>query len=115
MTGKYPERSKLARLRDRPPDVAEWPSAPISSSARARRLLARGVGVEDGDDLLGVAAEQPELGGGEGGAERGDRLGEAVLVGHDAVDVALDEDARGCVSRIVVRARSSPYSVCPFT
>ena len=36
--------------------------------------------------------QQPELHGREGGPERGDRLGESVLVRHQAVDVALDDE-----------------------
>jgi hypothetical protein len=60
-----------------------------------------------------VALSSPELGG-ECGAEGGDGLGESVLVGHQAVDVALDDD-RAVRLRIAARARSRAYSVCPFT
>ena len=35
----------------------------IISSRRARGLLAGGIGVEERHDLVGVAPQQPELGG----------------------------------------------------
>src|SRR4029453_11587896 len=57
-----------------------------------RRLLTGSVGVEEGDDLVAVASQEPELGWREGGAERGDRAGEPVLMAHEAVDVALHEE-----------------------
>src|SRR2546425_606912 len=54
-------------------------------------LASGGVGVEEQDRVVAVAPEEAELRGGEGRAQRRDRLGEAVLVGHEAVHVALDQ------------------------
>ena len=56
-----------------------------------RGLLARRVGIEEGDDLVAVAAQEGELRPGECGAERRYRLRKPVLVRHQTVDVAFDE------------------------
>src|SRR3989441_127216 len=74
---------------DRP---REAPGRRLEQLLRAlRRPLAGGVGVEKSHDLVAVAAQERQLRGRERRAERGHRLGEAVLVRHEAVDVALDE------------------------
>ena len=57
-----------------------------------RRLLARRVAVEAEDRGRGEAPEQAELGLGERGAERRDRLAEPGLVERDHVHLPLDDD-----------------------
>ena len=57
-----------------------------------RRLLSRRIGVEERDDLVAVTLQQPELHRGERGAQRGHRLREAVLMRHQAIDVAFDDE-----------------------
>ena len=81
-----------ARARDRPAEALDVRAVGHQLLDAARRLLAGRVGVEEGDDLIGVAAQQRELRRGEGGAECRHRLAEAVLMRHQAVEVALDED-----------------------
>src|SRR6266404_5730737 len=94
---RHPDR-QVSRLleapgaRDGPAQVLQVHHVVHHLLEPARGLLSSGVGVEEGHHLVGVATQQPELGGGEGGAERGHRLAEAVLMGHEAVEVALDED-----------------------
>ena len=55
-------------------------------------LLAGGVDVVGERDAVGVAGQQPDLVRGERGAEAGDDVLEARLVGHQRVRVALDDD-----------------------
>ena len=55
-------------------------------------LAAGAVAIEAEHGRLGEAAEEGDLLGGEGRAERGDGLAVAALVHHDDVDVALDDD-----------------------
>src|SRR5262249_54461857 len=81
-----------ARARHRPAEVREIHRVGEHLLEPRRRLLAGGVGVEEGDDFVGVTAEEPELRVREGGAEGGDRLDEAVLMRHEAVEVTLDDD-----------------------
>ena len=57
-----------------------------------RRLGARAVCVEKEYHLVRVPAKYPEVRDRQGGPEHGHGLGEAVLVGHQAVDVALDQE-----------------------
>src|SRR3989475_729905 len=52
-----------------------------------RRFAAGRVGVEEQYRLVAVALEEAELRRSEGRAQRGDRLGEAGLVGHEAIHV----------------------------
>src|SRR2546428_84037 len=56
-----------------------------------RRFAAGRVGVEEQYRLVAVALEEAELRRSEGRAQRGDRLGEAVLVGHEAIHVPFDQ------------------------
>ena len=69
-----------------------------------RRLLTRAVGVEEEDGLVGVAAQEPELLRRERGAEDRHRLPEAVLVRHQAVDVALDQERAPRLRHALARA-----------
>src|SRR5438128_168213 len=62
----------------------------LGGLARAQRRLLR-VGVEEQYRLVAVALEEAELRRSEGRAQRGDRLGEAVLVGHEAIHVPFDQ------------------------
>src|SRR5437870_3364923 len=68
-----------------------------------RRFAAGRVGVEEQYRLVAVALEEAELRRSEGRAQRGDRLGEAVLVGHEAIHVPFDQQRT--VLRLHRRAR----------
>src|SRR6266849_6480594 len=80
-----------ARARDGPAEVPDVHDVREHLLEAAGGLDARGIGVEDADDFLRVAAQEGELGGREGGAEGGYRLGEAVLMGHETVEIAFDD------------------------
>src|SRR5712691_3807936 len=56
-----------------------------------RRVAAGRVGVEEQYRLVAVTLEEAELRRSEGSAQRGDRLGEGVLVGHEAIHVPFDQ------------------------
>ena len=56
------------------------------------RALARGVAVEEEDDLVGKALEDPRVLARQRGAEGGDRVGHARLVACDDVGIALADD-----------------------
>ena len=68
-------------------------------------LLAGRIDVVGEHDPLGVAGEQRDLPGRQRGAERGDDVVEAGLVGHQRVGVALDDD------RLVPVRRIGPFAL----
>src|SRR5438046_552675 len=78
-----------ARAADRPRDPA--PRRLEQLLGALGRLATGRVGVEEQHRIVAVTPEERQLRRGEGGAERRDRLAEAVLMGHEAVDVALHE------------------------
>ena len=72
--------------------AASWPmSASSAVDAERAGLLARRVDVVGERDPLRVAGEQRDLARRERGAEAGDDVVEAGLVGHQRVGVALDD------------------------
>src|SRR5436190_500899 len=78
-----------ARAADRPRDSA--PRRLEQLLGALGRLATGRVGVEEQHRIVAVAPEERQLRRGKGGAERRDRLAEAVLVGHEAVHVTLHE------------------------
>ena len=94
---RHPDRQvsrllEAAGARDGPAQVLQIHHVVHHLLEARRGLLSGRIGVEEGHHLVGVAAQQAELGGRERGAERGHRLAEAVLMRHEAVEVALDDD-----------------------
>ena len=90
--GEHAGLLEPARPRHRPAQVLDVRAVGHHLLDPARGLLAGGIGVEERDDLVGVTPQEAELRRGEGRAEGGHRLGEAMLMRHQAVEVALDED-----------------------
>ena len=75
-----------------------------SSRSSARRAASCPARSASKDGLVGVAPEERELGRGERGAEDGDGLADPVLVRHDAVDVALDQEGAPGLGHPLARA-----------
>ena len=78
-----------------------------------RRFLPRPVGVEEEDRLVGIAAKEPQLGRRERGPEDGHGLPEAVLVRHQAVDVALDQERSAILGHALPRAVQARRASAP--
>ena len=102
MSGSWPAGSSATFTRNVPPPsnapdrfTAHAMPPPVgssSSSARAAAFWPAASASKKVIDLVAVASQERELGGREGGAQRGDGAGEPVLMAHEAVDVAFHEE-----------------------
>lgn len=77
---------------------------PVDEFARAiRRLLARGITVEEIDNARGEAADELDMLGRERRAERGDDVFDAGPVHGDDIGIALHDDGLAAVDDGILR------------